>query len=151
MIEQKIRMILAALCLTEIGIIIVSLIIFLIKLLSTRTLIILGILATVVTICSIIGYLIKNKKDIKKSKEFDKQILDRLDEIGSLEELNETQKYLRISMLTIFSNGSKEDYIRLDKEYDIKKTKELFYRWLEPIEQTFIEKILGTLGCIFGF
>lgn len=72
----------------------------------------------------------KENKDI----EFEKKIKENLKEIKSLEELNEAQIYLRKALLNIFSEGDEEEYKKRDKEYDIEKTKKLFYLYLKPIK-----------------
>lgn len=65
---------------------------------------------------------------------YNKQISYKLNEITSLEELNDTQLHLRKNLLMVFANGDIQKFKQLDKEYDIQKTKKLFYKHLEPIE-----------------
>ncbi|MCI8620993.1 MAG: hypothetical protein HFJ50_04395 [Clostridia bacterium] len=86
----------------------------------------------------------------KRKEEFYSKIREKLDEIESLDELNMEQKYLRQQILRQVSD-TKEEYEKYDKKYNIEKTKELFYNFLEPIEQNFLEKILGDLGSFFMY
>lgn len=71
---------------------------------------------------------------LKEKLKFQQQLMYKLNEITRLEDLNDTQLLLRNNLLMIFANGDIQKFKQLDKEYDIHKTKKLFYKHLEPIE-----------------
>ena len=68
--------------------------------------------------------------DNESNIDFDEKIAENLENLQSLDELNDVQKYLRKSLLLIGADGDKNKYIELNREYDIKKTKDFFYKWL---------------------
>ncbi len=68
--------------------------------------------------------------DNESNIDFDEKIAENLENLQSLDELNDTQVYLRKSLLLIFANGNEEEVDKLNKKYDLKKTIELFKRWL---------------------
>lgn len=60
----------------------------------------------------------------KKSKKY--LLAENLDNITSFEQLNETQKEARRRLLLVIAYNE-EDFVRLDKEFDINRTKEFLY------------------------
>lgn len=69
-------------------------------------------------------------------EEFDNEIRRNLDNLKRLEDMNAVQKYLRTVLIIIFSRGNKKKIKKLNKKYDIIKTKQIFKRWLEIEEVT---------------
>lgn len=68
-----------------------------------------------------------------KRKNIIKQLEENLEIIISLEELNEKQKIVRQRMLKIFANNDDFEYEKLNKEYDIDKTKKLLYDIIDTL------------------
>jgi len=68
-----------------------------------------------------------------EDEEFDNLIKENLDKLEDLDEMNEAQRCLRLAMLLILSDRDYEKFQKLDKKYDIERTKELFRDWLKPI------------------
>ena len=66
-------------------------------------------------------------------KEFDNQIKEKVEILEDLDEMNEVQRYLRLAILLIFSGEDYEKFRKLDKKYNIERTKQLFQNWLKPI------------------
>lgn len=97
----------------------------------TEVYIFVGIFIAMSLLCLYLLFKVINLQRILK---FNEQIAYRLNEITRLEELNDTQLLLRNNLLMIFANGDIQKFKKLDKEYDIQKTKRLFYKHLEPIE-----------------
>ena len=68
-----------------------------------------------------------------KRKNKIKQLEENLEIITSLEDLNEKQKMVRQRMLKIFANNDDFEYEKLNKEYDIDKTKKLLYDIIDTL------------------
>lgn len=72
---------------------------------------------------------------MKKKRKSKIELLEEdLDIITSLDELNEKQRIVRYRMLRIFANNNDFEYEKLNKEYDIDKTKKLLYDIIDTLK-----------------
>ena len=100
-------------------------------------------------LCISIFLLFNKVLKLKVELKFQQQLMYKLNEIKSLDELNDTQKNLRHNILVSIANN-KEELLLLDSQFDLEKTKKLFLKFLEPIEITIWEKIVVRLSDIFS-
>lgn len=87
-----------------------------------------------------------------KRKNIIKQLEENLEIITSLEELNEKQKIVRKRMLKIFAYNDDFEYEKLNKEYNIDKTKKLLYDIIDTLNDNDFPlylKIINELDFVF--
>lgn len=87
-----------------------------------------------------------------KRKDKIKQLEENLYFISSLDELNEKQRIVRARMLRIFADGDENKLKKLNREYDIIKTKKLLYDIIDTLKDNDFPlylKIINELDYIF--
>lgn len=82
------------------------------------------------------------------NKKKEKLLLENLENMKSLNELNDFQKMQRLKILYAISKN-KEDFLQLNKEFDIDKTKNLFYDLTTPIDLPLYLRIRDSIYMFF--
>lgn len=100
--------------------------------------------------CLLTLFLFNKVLDLKEELRFQQKLMHKLNEIKSLDELNDTQRNFRHNVLASIAN-SREELLLLENKFDLEKTKKLFFNFLEPIDITLWERIVGRLNCIVSF
>lgn len=87
----------------------------------------------------------------KKRKNKIELLEEDLDIITSLDELNEKQRIVRYRMLRILANNDENEFKKLNKEYDIDKTKKLLYDIIDTLNDNDFPLYLKIMNEIYIF